>query len=148
MTIAFVCSFDDWDWLSDVFCPFRQSHPHLEEELKELRKHLVESTNEMAPLKVWQLQGNLPLIDLSLWSVLGKSEKYPQCKFVISCLITNWSHPCFGSSSVTSAQSILVTTKLFTRANVFGSDARFVSSIYWNFAGTQSQQILADLKCI
>uniref|UniRef100_A0A8D2IVX3 UDP-glucose ceramide glucosyltransferase-like 1 n=1 Tax=Varanus komodoensis TaxID=61221 RepID=A0A8D2IVX3_VARKO len=31
-------------------------HPTLKEELKELRKHLIESTNEMAPLKVWQLQ--------------------------------------------------------------------------------------------
>uniref|UniRef100_A0AAY5E847 UDP-glucose glycoprotein glucosyltransferase 1 n=1 Tax=Electrophorus electricus TaxID=8005 RepID=A0AAY5E847_ELEEL len=28
----------------------------LREQLKELRKHLVESTNEMAPLKVWQMQ--------------------------------------------------------------------------------------------
>uniref|UniRef100_A0A8C0FIK8 UDP-glucose ceramide glucosyltransferase-like 1 n=1 Tax=Bubo bubo TaxID=30461 RepID=A0A8C0FIK8_BUBBB len=36
--------------------PFRQLYPDLTEELKELRKHLVESTNEMAPLKVWQLQ--------------------------------------------------------------------------------------------
>uniref|UniRef100_A0A8C3TM59 UDP-glucose ceramide glucosyltransferase-like 1 n=1 Tax=Catharus ustulatus TaxID=91951 RepID=A0A8C3TM59_CATUS len=33
-----------------------QLYPDLSEELKELRKHLVESTNEMAPLKVWQLQ--------------------------------------------------------------------------------------------
>lgn len=32
--------------------------PDLKGQLKELRKHLVESTNEMAPLKVWQLQGN------------------------------------------------------------------------------------------
>uniref|UniRef100_A0A8C0JT06 UDP-glucose ceramide glucosyltransferase-like 1 n=1 Tax=Canis lupus dingo TaxID=286419 RepID=A0A8C0JT06_CANLU len=31
-------------------------HPDLKGQLKELRKHLVESTNEMAPLKVWQLQ--------------------------------------------------------------------------------------------
>lgn len=37
---------------------FRDLHPDLKEQLKELRKHLVESTNEMAPLKVWQLQGN------------------------------------------------------------------------------------------
>uniref|UniRef100_A0A8C9L7P1 UDP-glucose glycoprotein glucosyltransferase 1 n=1 Tax=Pavo cristatus TaxID=9049 RepID=A0A8C9L7P1_PAVCR len=35
---------------------FLQLYPDLSEELKELRKHLVESTNEMAPLKVWQLQ--------------------------------------------------------------------------------------------
>ncbi|GCB68837.1 hypothetical protein scyTo_0013882 [Scyliorhinus torazame] len=34
----------------------RQLYPEIQEQLKELRKHLVESTNEMAPLKVWQLQ--------------------------------------------------------------------------------------------
>uniref|UniRef100_A0A670I5N9 UDP-glucose ceramide glucosyltransferase-like 1 n=1 Tax=Podarcis muralis TaxID=64176 RepID=A0A670I5N9_PODMU len=39
-----------------LFGKLRQLHPSLKEELKELRKHLVESTNEMAPLKVWQLQ--------------------------------------------------------------------------------------------
>lgn len=35
-------------------------YPELKEQLQELRKHLVESTNEMAPLKVWQMQGNHP----------------------------------------------------------------------------------------
>ncbi|XP_042638197.1 UDP-glucose:glycoprotein glucosyltransferase 1 [Orycteropus afer afer] len=40
------------------FGKLRDLHPDLKEQLKELRKHLVESTNEMAPLKVWQLQGN------------------------------------------------------------------------------------------
>lgn len=35
----------------------RTIYPELKEQLKELRKHLVESTNEMAPLKVWQMQG-------------------------------------------------------------------------------------------
>uniref|UniRef100_A0A7M4FWC6 UDP-glucose ceramide glucosyltransferase-like 1 n=1 Tax=Crocodylus porosus TaxID=8502 RepID=A0A7M4FWC6_CROPO len=39
-----------------LFGKLRQLYPELKEELKELRKHLVESTNEMAPLKVWQLQ--------------------------------------------------------------------------------------------
>ncbi|NXG55323.1 UGGG1 glucosyltransferase, partial [Hemiprocne comata] len=39
-----------------LFGKLRQLYPDLTEELKELRKHLVESTNEMAPLKVWQLQ--------------------------------------------------------------------------------------------
>ncbi|XP_020643123.3 UDP-glucose:glycoprotein glucosyltransferase 1 isoform X1 [Pogona vitticeps] len=39
-----------------LFGKLSQLHPTLREELKELRKHLVESTNEMAPLKVWQLQ--------------------------------------------------------------------------------------------
>lgn len=35
----------------------RKSHPELQEELGELRKHLLESTNDMTPLKVWELQG-------------------------------------------------------------------------------------------
>lgn len=39
-----------------LFGKLRELHPDLQEHLKELRKHLVESTNEMAPLKVWQLQ--------------------------------------------------------------------------------------------
>ncbi|XP_071475342.1 UDP-glucose:glycoprotein glucosyltransferase 1 isoform X2 [Marmota flaviventris] len=39
-----------------LFGKLRDLHPDLKEQLKELRKHLVESTNEMAPLKVWQLQ--------------------------------------------------------------------------------------------
>lgn len=38
----------------------RNMYPELKEQLQELRKHLVESTNEMAPLKVWQMQGNPP----------------------------------------------------------------------------------------
>lgn len=37
----------------------RTLYPDLKEQLRELRKHLVESTNEMAPLKVWQMQGEL-----------------------------------------------------------------------------------------
>uniref|UniRef100_A0A8C4X676 UDP-glucose ceramide glucosyltransferase-like 1 n=1 Tax=Erpetoichthys calabaricus TaxID=27687 RepID=A0A8C4X676_ERPCA len=39
-----------------LFGKLRTQYPDLVEQLKELRKHLVESTNEMAPLKVWQLQ--------------------------------------------------------------------------------------------
>lgn len=35
----------------------RTVYPELKEQLKELRNHLIESTNEMAPLKVWQMQG-------------------------------------------------------------------------------------------
>ncbi len=38
-------------------CICQDSYPELKEQLKELRKHLIESTNEMAPLKVWQMQG-------------------------------------------------------------------------------------------
>ncbi|KAG7227632.1 hypothetical protein INR49_005447 [Caranx melampygus] len=33
-----------------------KSHPDLKEQLIELRKHLLESTNDMAPLKVWEMQ--------------------------------------------------------------------------------------------
>ncbi|XP_076828880.1 UDP-glucose:glycoprotein glucosyltransferase 1-like isoform X1 [Brachyhypopomus gauderio] len=39
-----------------LFGKLKVIYPELKEELKELRKHLVESTNEMAPLKVWQMQ--------------------------------------------------------------------------------------------
>lgn len=39
-----------------LFGKLRQLYPELKEQLKELRNHLVESTNEMAPLKVWELQ--------------------------------------------------------------------------------------------
>ena len=39
-----------------LFGKLRELYPALEGQLKEFRKHLVESTNEMAPLKVWQLQ--------------------------------------------------------------------------------------------
>ncbi|XP_069752683.1 UDP-glucose:glycoprotein glucosyltransferase 1 isoform X2 [Narcine bancroftii] len=39
-----------------LFGKLKQLYPEIKEHLKELRKHLIESTNEMAPLKVWQLQ--------------------------------------------------------------------------------------------
>ncbi|XP_067851613.1 UDP-glucose:glycoprotein glucosyltransferase 1 isoform X2 [Heptranchias perlo] len=39
-----------------LFGKLKQLYPEIKEQLKELRKHLVESTNEMSPLKVWQLQ--------------------------------------------------------------------------------------------
>lgn len=48
----------------------RESYPELQEQLGELRRHLLESTNDMAPLKVWELQGkhfafiNVPLFNL------------------------------------------------------------------------------------
>lgn len=56
-------------------------YPELKEQLKELRKHLVESTNEMAPLKVWQMQGvfsrfpslhNFTFIIVSVVTLLNK----------------------------------------------------------------------------
>uniref|UniRef100_A0A4W5PBX7 UDP-glucose ceramide glucosyltransferase-like 1 n=1 Tax=Hucho hucho TaxID=62062 RepID=A0A4W5PBX7_9TELE len=39
-----------------LFGKLKKSHPDLQEQLGELRKHLLESTNDMAPLKVWELQ--------------------------------------------------------------------------------------------
>nr|XP_061798346.1 UDP-glucose:glycoprotein glucosyltransferase 1-like [Nerophis lumbriciformis] len=39
-----------------LFGRLKKLYPELKEQLKELRKHLVESTNEMAPLKVWEMQ--------------------------------------------------------------------------------------------
>nr|XP_019953448.1 PREDICTED: UDP-glucose:glycoprotein glucosyltransferase 1 [Paralichthys olivaceus] len=39
-----------------LFGKLKTLYPELKEQLKELRKHLVESTNEMSPLKVWQMQ--------------------------------------------------------------------------------------------
>ncbi|XP_051938490.1 UDP-glucose:glycoprotein glucosyltransferase 2 isoform X2 [Hippocampus zosterae] len=38
------------------FGTLKKSHPELQEQLGELRKHLLDSTNELAPLKVWELQ--------------------------------------------------------------------------------------------
>ncbi|KAI5628521.1 UDP-glucose:glycoprotein glucosyltransferase 2 isoform X3 [Silurus asotus] len=52
-------SFEE-DEIDDVqgflFGKLRKSHPELREQLGELRRHLLESTNDMAPLKVWELQ--------------------------------------------------------------------------------------------
>ncbi|KAA0715726.1 UDP-glucose:glycoprotein glucosyltransferase 2 [Triplophysa tibetana] len=40
-----------------LFEILKKSNPELQGELGELRKHLLESTNDMTPLKVWELQG-------------------------------------------------------------------------------------------
>ncbi|KAJ8012704.1 hypothetical protein DPEC_G00045650 [Dallia pectoralis] len=39
-----------------LFGKLKKSHPDLQNQLGELRKYLLESTNDMAPLKVWELQ--------------------------------------------------------------------------------------------
>ncbi|XP_020794799.1 UDP-glucose:glycoprotein glucosyltransferase 2 [Boleophthalmus pectinirostris] len=39
-----------------LFGTLKKAHPELKEELGELRKHLLESMNDLAPLKVWELQ--------------------------------------------------------------------------------------------
>ena len=38
------------------FAKLRQLHPNLTTELSEFRNYLIDSTNEMQPMKVWQLQ--------------------------------------------------------------------------------------------
>ncbi|XP_028993003.1 UDP-glucose:glycoprotein glucosyltransferase 2 isoform X3 [Betta splendens] len=48
---------DDNDEVQGFFFgALKKSHPELQEQLSELRKHLLESTNDMAPLKVWEMQ--------------------------------------------------------------------------------------------
>ncbi|KAG7261732.1 hypothetical protein CRUP_023719 [Coryphaenoides rupestris] len=49
------CDTEDLEGLLETAAT-RTLYPEIKELLKELRKHLVESTNEMAPLKVWQMQ--------------------------------------------------------------------------------------------
>ncbi|XP_054048102.1 UDP-glucose:glycoprotein glucosyltransferase 2 isoform X2 [Rissa tridactyla] len=39
-----------------LFGKLKQMHPDLKNNLKEFRKHLIETTNNMEPLKVWELQ--------------------------------------------------------------------------------------------
>ncbi|XP_064360688.1 UDP-glucose:glycoprotein glucosyltransferase 2 isoform X5 [Dromaius novaehollandiae] len=50
----------DDDEESDVqgflFGRLKQMHPNLKNNLKEFKKHLIETTNNMEPLKVWELQ--------------------------------------------------------------------------------------------
>ncbi|XP_039673480.1 UDP-glucose:glycoprotein glucosyltransferase 2 [Perca fluviatilis] len=39
-----------------IFGTLKKSHSELQEQLVELRKHLLESTDDMVPLKVWEMQ--------------------------------------------------------------------------------------------
>ncbi|XP_068184854.1 UDP-glucose:glycoprotein glucosyltransferase 2 [Antennarius striatus] len=39
-----------------IFGTLKKSHPEFKQQLDELRQHLLESTNDMLPLKVWELQ--------------------------------------------------------------------------------------------
>uniref|UniRef100_A0A671W0T8 UDP-glucose glycoprotein glucosyltransferase 2 n=1 Tax=Sparus aurata TaxID=8175 RepID=A0A671W0T8_SPAAU len=39
-----------------LFGTLKKSHPEIQEQLTDLRRHLLESTNDMAPLKVWEMQ--------------------------------------------------------------------------------------------
>lgn len=61
---------------SCCFVFFRKLYPELNENLDQFRTHLKESAHEMAPLKVWQLQGTVYekirvqrkyILQVSLW---------------------------------------------------------------------------------
>ena len=54
------------------FTSLANKHPELIDKLAEFRKHLVDSTYEMAPLKVWEVQ------DLSLQAALRILESPPE----------------------------------------------------------------------
>jgi len=41
---------------------YRELYPELQSNLAEFRQHLVDSTEDMAPLKVWQLQGRCDIV--------------------------------------------------------------------------------------
>uniref|UniRef100_A0A668AHC7 UDP-glucose ceramide glucosyltransferase-like 1 n=1 Tax=Myripristis murdjan TaxID=586833 RepID=A0A668AHC7_9TELE len=57
LVIAVNAEDDDNDEVQGfLFGTLKKSHPELQEQLGELRKHLLESTNDLAPLKVWELQ--------------------------------------------------------------------------------------------
>ncbi|KAM6934699.1 UDP-glucose:glycoprotein glucosyltransferase 2 isoform 2-T2 [Xenentodon cancila] len=48
---------DDNDEVQGFFFgTLKKSHPELQEQLNGLQKHLLDSTNDMAPLKVWEMQ--------------------------------------------------------------------------------------------
>ncbi|CAG05920.1 unnamed protein product, partial [Tetraodon nigroviridis] len=47
---------DSEDVQGFLFRTLKKSHPELTEQLGELRRHLLESSNDMAPLKVWEMQ--------------------------------------------------------------------------------------------
>ncbi|XP_019129729.2 UDP-glucose:glycoprotein glucosyltransferase 2 isoform X2 [Larimichthys crocea] len=39
-----------------LFGALKKSHPEIQEQLSEFRRHLLDSTNDMVPLKVWEMQ--------------------------------------------------------------------------------------------
>ena len=51
--------------LSTVAC-CRKQHPELTKNLTEFQQHLKNSLEELAPLKVWQLQGKSVTVSLVL----------------------------------------------------------------------------------
>ncbi|KAL4635767.1 UDP-glucose:glycoprotein glucosyltransferase 2 [Arapaima gigas] len=47
---------DDDEVQGFLFGKLKKSHPEMQDQLSDLQKHLLESSNDMAPLKVWEMQ--------------------------------------------------------------------------------------------
>uniref|UniRef100_A0A671VY28 UDP-glucose glycoprotein glucosyltransferase 2 n=1 Tax=Sparus aurata TaxID=8175 RepID=A0A671VY28_SPAAU len=57
VTFQTFCDENDDEVQGFLFGTLKKSHPEIQEQLTDLRRHLLESTNDMAPLKVWEMQG-------------------------------------------------------------------------------------------
>ncbi|PIO06363.1 hypothetical protein AB205_0057030 [Aquarana catesbeiana] len=67
-----------------------QMYPDLKNNLVEFRKHLIESTNEMLPLKVWELQGTFFLI---FSNITGHLTSF-YILTLLCCYLPNLKLPC------------------------------------------------------
>uniref|UniRef100_A0A2K5DG59 UDP-glucose ceramide glucosyltransferase-like 1 n=1 Tax=Aotus nancymaae TaxID=37293 RepID=A0A2K5DG59_AOTNA len=113
-----------------LFGKLRDLHPDLEGQLKELRKHLVESTNEMAPLKVWQLQ------DLSFRLLLESWLLLLSCFGVMKDLSQNF--PTKARAITKTAVSLELRTKMEENQKYFkgtlglqpGDSALFINGLH------------------
>ncbi|XP_037542094.1 UDP-glucose:glycoprotein glucosyltransferase 2 [Nematolebias whitei] len=76
---------DDDEVQGFVFAKLKKSHPELQEELGELRKHLLESTSDMAPLKVWEMQDSDGMTSVTMW-IVGDLEKVSGRKLLLDAL--------------------------------------------------------------
>uniref|UniRef100_A0A671VZC3 UDP-glucose glycoprotein glucosyltransferase 2 n=1 Tax=Sparus aurata TaxID=8175 RepID=A0A671VZC3_SPAAU len=56
VTFQTFCDENDDEVQGFLFGTLKKSHPEIQEQLTDLRRHLLESTNDMAPLKVWEMQ--------------------------------------------------------------------------------------------
>jgi hypothetical protein len=62
--------------------PNRKLHPDLNEQLDQLKSHLKENSEVMAPLKVWQLQGMYTTV--TVWNNLRNGrENMWKCVIII-----------------------------------------------------------------
>lgn len=75
-------------WINITICDFgfifRKLYPGLKENLEQFRKHLKEGSQEMAALKVWQLQGIYCELCIELLSLLYLCQvaSYMLCNFL------------------------------------------------------------------